>query len=112
MDAQLREIAGVMPRGFRLADTEADVILPLPFDRTRTILAGFGFRGIARLKPGVTIAQADVDVARMLPIWIDSWTNGPGTGGRGYERWKITPCGWNSFPEPRSRGIQLQGAFV
>src|SRR5580693_6006878 len=27
----------------------------------------------------------------MLPIWMDSWTNGPGTNPHIYERWKITP---------------------
>jgi predicted permease len=92
VDAQSREIVGVMPRGFRLADTDADVILPLPIDRARATLAGFGLRGIARLKPRVSIAQADADLVRMLPIWMNSWTNGPGTNGKGYERWKITPA--------------------
>ncbi len=45
------------------------------------ILAGFGFNGIGRLKPGVTIAQANADLARLLPVWMDSWSNGPGTNG-------------------------------
>jgi predicted permease len=27
----------------------------------------------------------------MLPIWMDSWTNGPGTNPHFYETWKITP---------------------
>ncbi|HWF11042.1 MAG TPA: ABC transporter permease, partial [Bryobacteraceae bacterium] len=92
VDAQSREIAGVMPRGFRLADTDADVIVPLPFDRAKVQLAGFDLHGIARLKPGVTIAQADADLERMLPIWMNSWTNGPGTTGKIYETWKITPA--------------------
>ena len=27
----------------------------------------------------------------MLPIWMDSWSNGPGTNPHIYETWKITP---------------------
>ena len=56
------------------------------------ILAGFGYQGIARLKPGVTIAQANADLARLIPIWMDSWSNGPGTNSRFYETWRITPA--------------------
>jgi predicted permease len=92
MDSQSREIVGVMPRKFRLVNAEFDLIAPLAFDRNKQILAGFGFQGIARLKPGVTIAQADADVARMLPIWMDSWSNGPGTNPHFYEKWRITPA--------------------
>jgi predicted permease len=91
VDSQPREIVGVMPRGFRLVDQDFDLLVPLAFDRSHQILAGFGFNGIARLKPGVTLAQADADVARLIPVWMDSWTNGPGTDPHFYETWKITP---------------------
>jgi putative ABC transport system permease protein len=90
IDALPREIVGVMPRGFRMVNADFDVIVPLAFDRNKQVLAGFGFQGIARLKPGVTIAQADADVTRMLPIWMDSWSNGPGTNSHDYEKWRIT----------------------
>jgi putative ABC transport system permease protein len=91
VDSRPREIVGVMPQGFQFVNTEFDLIVPLAFDRGKLILAGFGFQGIARLKPGVTIAQANADVARMIPIWMDSWSNGPGTNPRVYETWRITP---------------------
>ena len=68
-----------------------DWLAPLAFDRGKVILAGFGFHGIARLKPGATIAEANADMARMLPIWMDSWSNGPGSNPQIYETWKITP---------------------
>ena len=67
------------------------MILPLAFDRGNLILAGFGYQGIARLKPGVTIAEANADITRMLPIWMHSWSNGPGTNPLFYLTWKITP---------------------
>ena len=52
VDSQSGEIVGVMPRGFRLVDRDFDLLIPLAFDRTNQILAGFGFHGIARLKLG------------------------------------------------------------
>ncbi len=91
VDSQPREIVGVMPRGFRVVNQDADLILPLAFDRAKLILAGFAYQGIARLKPGASIAQADVDLSRMLPIWMDSWSNGPGTDSHFYKVWRITP---------------------
>jgi len=91
VDARPREIVGVTQKGFRLVDTDFDVIVPLAFERRNLILAGFGFEGLARLKPGATIAEANADLTRMLPIWMDSWTNGPGTNPHFYETWKITP---------------------
>jgi len=91
VDSRPREIVGVMPEGFRFVDTDFDVIVPLAFDRGKLILAGFGFHGIARLKPGATIPEANADITRMLPIWMDSWTNGPGSHPHIYETWRITP---------------------
>jgi predicted permease len=91
VDSQPREIAGVMPKGFRFVDADFDLAAPLAFDRGKTILAGFGYHGLARLKPGATIAQANADVTRMLPLWMDSWSNGPGSNPHIYETWRITP---------------------
>src|ERR1051326_4169234 len=91
VDSLPHQIVGVMPQGFRVVKTESDLILPLAFDRGRVILAGFGFNGIGRLKPGVTIAQANADLARLLPVWMDTWSNGSNTKGRWYENWRIRP---------------------
>src|SRR5579863_7283271 len=91
VDSRPLEIIGVMPQGFRFVDSDFDLIEPFQFDRGKLILAGFGYHGIARLKPGATIAQANADITRMLPIWMDSFTNGPGTNPHFYETWKITP---------------------
>jgi predicted permease len=91
VDSQSREIVGVMPRRFRLVDEDFDLLVPVAFDREHLKLAGFGFNGVARLKPGITLAQADSDVTRLIGVWMDSWTNGPGTNPHFYETWKITP---------------------
>jgi len=87
-----REIVGVMPKGFMFVDADAELILPIRFDRNKLILAGFGYQGIARLRPGVTIAQANADIARLVPVWMNSWSNGPGTNPHVYETWRITPA--------------------
>ena len=86
------QIVGVMPKNFRMVDAPFDLIIPFAFDRSKLNLAHFGFNGIARLKPGVSITQANADLTRMLPIWMDSWSNGPGTNPHVYETWRITPA--------------------
>jgi predicted permease len=91
LDSQPREIVGVMPEGFQLVDADFDLIIPAAFDRSGLILAGFGYHGIGRRKPEATIADTNADIARMLPIWMDSWSNGSGTNPHIYETWKITP---------------------
>src|SRR6185437_8007138 len=66
------------------------LLIPLGFDPRHQILAGFRYNGIARLKPGVTIGEADADIARMLNIWMDSWTNNDGGDPHFYRTWKIS----------------------
>jgi predicted permease len=91
LDSRPKEIVGVMPQGFEIVNADADIIFPLAFDRGRFALAGFNYQGVARLKPGVTVAQANADMARMVPIWMNSWSDGPGTDSHAYEAWNIAP---------------------
>jgi predicted permease len=91
IDSQLRTIVGVMPRGFRVVDHEFDVLAPFAFERDKQPLAGFGLHGIGRLKPGVTLSGANADIARLIPVWMDSFSNGPGFDSHWYIKWRITP---------------------
>ncbi len=91
LDAQTCEIAGVMPRGFRVVDNEFDMLVPLQFDRVNMKLAGFGFNGIGRLRPGISMAQANADTSRLIETWMHTFTNGPGTNPFDYRLWRITP---------------------
>jgi predicted permease len=91
VNSQPRVIAGVMPRGFKVVDYDFDLLVPLAFDPVKEPLAGFAYRGIARLQPGATIPQANADLARLLNVWMDSWSNGPGSDPHWYLRWRITP---------------------
>lgn len=86
------QIVGVMPRGFRVMDQDFELLVPLSIDPVKETLAPFFLNGVARLKPGVTLPQADADVHRLLNVWMDSWSNGPGSDGHWYEHWQITPA--------------------
>jgi len=92
IDSQPRVIAGVMPRGFKVVNYDFDLLVPLALDPVKQPLAGFAYRGIARLRPGVGLPQANADLASLLNVWMDSWTNGPGSDPHWYLHWRITPA--------------------
>jgi predicted permease len=87
-------IIGVMPKGFRIVDTEADLLMgPMRFDRSSLTLGPGSFNAVARLKSGRTVADANADLARMIPIWLASWPPSPGVDPRTYtEVWRIAPA--------------------
>ena len=94
IDSALTEIVGVMPRGFRFGDAAADVIGALRFDRGTLIPPPFVANGVARLKEGVTLAQASADIERMLPIWVDMFPfQGGQSGAQIYlDTWRMAPA--------------------
>ena len=84
VDGRVRQIIGVLPQSFHFLDQEdLALITPFRFDRNKTHLGNFSYEGLARLNPGVTLAQANADVARMLPIV------------------------WSSFPAPEGFSLKL-----
>lgn len=66
IDSRPRVVIGVMPRSFRFLDRDPELILPqrLKGDEPR---GNLNYTGIARLRPGVSVAQASADIARVLP---------------------------------------------
>src|SRR5262245_38773372 len=74
-DSDPVEVIGVMPKEFRFLDMQPapEVIALMAFDRSRLGIGGFGFSSLGRLKPGMTAADANTDIARMLPIWLNAW---------------------------------------
>jgi MacB-like periplasmic core domain len=79
VDGTGRQIIGVLPRKFHFLDWEDPaLVMPFRFDRSKTHLGNFSYEGVARLKPGITLEQANGDVARMLPIVISSFPAPPG----------------------------------
>ena len=67
-----------MPRNFRFMNRNVSLILPFQLNRNEVFIGNFSFNGIARLKPGVTLAQANADVARMLPMMSRKFKPAPG----------------------------------
>jgi predicted permease len=90
-DSQPREVIGVLPANFRFMDLKLSVILPLRLDRSRVFVGNFSFRGIARLRPGVTLAQASADVARMLPISAEKFVQPFGLSIAAFREARIAP---------------------
>ncbi|MGB8654554.1 MAG: ABC transporter permease, partial [Candidatus Acidiferrales bacterium] len=85
-------IIGVMPQRFHFFDVDdLSLLLPLQLDRSKTVLGRFSYEGIARLKPGVTIAQASADVARMIPITERTFPSPPGFSVKLFEDAHIAP---------------------
>jgi predicted permease len=92
IDSRPSQIVGVMPPGFKIVDTDFDLIAPFALDRSKAVLPGFGLEAIARLKSGATIEQANADITRLIPVWMNSWAMPvAGVNGKIYETWKIAP---------------------
>jgi predicted permease len=78
LDGKPHEVVGVLPSSFKFLDRNPAVLLPLRLDPSGTNLGSFSYSAIARLRPGVTIAQANADVARMIPLVWERFPPGPG----------------------------------
>jgi predicted permease len=64
-------IVGVMPARVAFG-AEFDVLLPLRINPARPV-PFFRLNGIARMRPGATLEEANADVARMLEIYFDTF---------------------------------------
>jgi predicted permease len=91
VDGRLCEIIGVMPASFRLLDETFDLIQPFRFDRAKTTLGNYSFRGIARLKPGVAVQQANADVGRMIHLELTKFQPPPGFSAKLFEQVRFQP---------------------
>ena len=85
------EIIGVLPASFTFLDTDPALVLPLQFDRARTFIGNFSYQGVARLRPGVTLEQANADVARLLPRIPGDFPLPPGFSREMYDNLQIGP---------------------
>jgi putative ABC transport system permease protein len=80
-DGKAREIIGVLPKNFHILDAkDAAFILPMQWDRSKVKLGNFDGTSIARLKPGVTIAQAQADLNRLVSVATRSFPAPEGFG--------------------------------
>jgi predicted permease len=91
IDDKANEVIGVMPRRFKFLDMDVELMQPFQFDRNKTFLGNFSYEGVARLKPGVTLAHAEADAARMLPIVNRTFPPPPGFSVKLFEQARIAP---------------------
>jgi putative ABC transport system permease protein len=68
IDGRPAEVLGVLPASFKFLRTRPAIVLPLPLDVSAPRGISFGFQALARMRPGVTLAQANADVARMISL--------------------------------------------
>ncbi|UCC48422.1 MAG: ABC transporter permease, partial [Gemmatimonadota bacterium] len=76
-NAQTWEIVGVMPPQLQSLGSNPFLIFPLRYDRSTLFVGNVGFGGVARLRDGVTVEEANADAARMLPLAFEKFPGGP-----------------------------------
>ncbi len=91
VDGRPRDIIGVMPEDFRFLNQHPALILPMQLNRDEAFVGNFSYRGLARLKPGATIEQANADVARMLPMLMERFPLAPGISREMFEQAHFGP---------------------
>jgi predicted permease len=71
-----REIIGVLPAGVRFLSYDPDVYVPFRFDPAAVTVGNFSYQAIGRLRPDATLAQANADVERMIPLSVEQHPGG------------------------------------
>jgi predicted permease len=92
VDTVPSRVVGVMPASFRFLDLnpQPDVISPIRIDIDPAETFILFLNGLARLRDGVTLGEANADVARILPIWLEV---GPPVVLRSMvAEWQLTPA--------------------
>jgi predicted permease len=90
LDGKSHQIIGVLPRDFHLMDdTQAQLYMPMQWDRSKTKLGNFSYQGVARLKPGVTLQQASTDLGRLIPVAVRSFPAPEGFSASVFEKAKL-----------------------
>ncbi len=91
LDSRPHQIIGVLPDSFRFLDRKISLLIPFRIDRSKVFLGQFSYSGMARLKPGTSLDQANADAARMIPISLRRFPPFPGGNVQIFEEARITP---------------------
>jgi len=83
VDGIPRVVIGVLPKNFQFFDYPADIFYPRQPVRPNAAFPSFDGRAIAKLKPAVTLEQANADISRMIPMLEKEF-------GRTVKTWKKT----------------------
>jgi putative ABC transport system permease protein len=91
VDGKPREIIGVLPAGFQFLDHQPQIVLPIRLNPAEVRVGNFSFQGVGRLKPGVTLDQANADIARMIPLSLGRFPMPPGMTRKMFDDAKLGP---------------------
>jgi predicted permease len=91
VEGRPREIIGVLPADFRFMNLNPQMVFPFRFNRAQLHVGGFNSQGVARLKPGVTLEQANADIARLIPVIPDRFPQPPGFTRKMFEDARLGP---------------------
>jgi hypothetical protein len=78
IDGRSTEVVGVLPASFKFLNETPSILLPMQLNRAEIFFGNFSFQGVARLRPGVSLAQANADVGRLIPAAADGFPMPPG----------------------------------
>src|SRR5262249_36471096 len=78
------EVIGIMPPGFRYPTKDIELVAPLIVspDEIRSQYS-FSYRAVGRLKPGVTIQQAQQETSAITRRWAEQYPRAAGAGDYG-----------------------------
>ena len=91
VDGISTEVIGILPPSFQFMDQSFALVMPLQIDRAEVRLVNFSYQGVGRLKPGVTIAQANADLSRMVPMAPAKFPPNPGLSLKAFTEARIGP---------------------
>ena len=91
VDGRPQEIIGVLPDGFSFLGRQPQLLLPLRLNRAEVFIGNFSFQAVGRLKPGVTLEQANADIARMIPFVIERFPLPPGFTRQMFDEVRLGP---------------------
>jgi putative ABC transport system permease protein len=91
VDGTSCEVIGILPPSFKFLRSDPAVLLPFQFNRAEVRVGDFSYRAVARLKPGVTLEQANADLARMIPLTFDRFPLWPGLTRKMFDEAQVGP---------------------
>jgi predicted permease len=91
LDGAPHQVLGVLRQDFHFGAPNLALLLPVKVDRSKTFLTPFNYESIARLRPGATLADANTDVQRMLPVVLRSYPPAPGYSLKMFEEARMGP---------------------
>jgi len=77
VDGVTREIIGVMPGEIRVLGNDPAIIVPLRFRRSSLFVGNIGYGAVGRLRDGISMEEAQVDLTRVMPMAWEKFPGGP-----------------------------------